>query len=240
MIAAILQLVTYNVKTSPAREMTRKSAREESIAGTEHRILTAAQVAFLENGYAATSLVQVAEQAGVSPRTVYVRFGTKAALLGRVVDVAVVGDAAPVPVMERDWAQLAFTAPSLTERIAAYTRSARNIMERAGGLFRVAQEAALTEPLIRSKCEQGRQGTRSANEAFWQTLVADGLLPATADGTTENPDLVWVMATTSLLGSADNFIQIGRLYNWDLDTYEEWLRTTYSRLAQTLDPASRP
>ncbi|MFB9925420.1 helix-turn-helix domain-containing protein [Amycolatopsis halotolerans] len=50
---------------------------------------------FLEHGYAATALTQVARQAGVAPRTVYVRFGTKAASFRRGIDEALVGDAEP-------------------------------------------------------------------------------------------------------------------------------------------------
>jgi AcrR family transcriptional regulator len=63
----------------------------------------------LADGYTATTLAAVAEAAQVGARTVYVRFGTKAALLKRVVDVAVVGDAEPVDV-GRDPARSAMTA----------------------------------------------------------------------------------------------------------------------------------
>ena len=44
----------------------------------------------------ATTLEAVARRAQVGARTVYLRFGTKAALFKRVVDVAIVGDTEPV------------------------------------------------------------------------------------------------------------------------------------------------
>src|SRR6202035_2361481 len=93
------------------------SLREAQVAQTEERIIAAATELFLENGYVPTTLEAVAKRAQVGARTVYVRFGTKAALFKRVVDVAIVGDAEPVDVLGREWAQVAFTAATRTERI---------------------------------------------------------------------------------------------------------------------------
>ena len=67
----------------------------------------------------ATTLEAVARRAQVGARTVYLRFGTKAALFKRVVNVAIVGDTEPVNVLGRDWVQAALTAPTAAERIAA-------------------------------------------------------------------------------------------------------------------------
>ena len=66
-----------------------------TVARTEAELVEAARALFLEQGYVATTLAQIAERAGVAARTVYVRFGTKAALFMRVVDLALVGDAVP-------------------------------------------------------------------------------------------------------------------------------------------------
>ena len=45
-----------------------------------------------QQGYAATTIQQIAEQADVAWQTVYSVFGTKAAVLSAVFDVAVAGD----------------------------------------------------------------------------------------------------------------------------------------------------
>ena len=95
------------------------SLRQAQVAHTEQRILAAATELFLEGGYLATTLEAVARRAQVGARTVYLRFGTKAALFKRVVDVAIVGDTEPVNVLGRDWVQAALTAPTAAERIAA-------------------------------------------------------------------------------------------------------------------------
>jgi Bacterial regulatory proteins, tetR family len=82
------------------------SLREAQLARTEERIVAAATGLFLADGYVATTLDALAGRAQVGARTVYVRFGSKAALFKRVVDVAIVGDAEPVDVLGRSmcWA----------------------------------------------------------------------------------------------------------------------------------------
>jgi AcrR family transcriptional regulator len=53
--------------------------RQAQVAQTEERIVAAATELFLGDGYTATTLEAVARRARVGARTVYLRFGTKAA-----------------------------------------------------------------------------------------------------------------------------------------------------------------
>ena len=76
--------------------------REAQARRTRARIVAAAHESFARHGFAAT-IREVAEAAQVSPATVELLFGTKAALLDAVVDVALAGDDEPVPVLERGW-----------------------------------------------------------------------------------------------------------------------------------------
>src|SRR5215469_12125148 len=102
-IAVILYLVMSDVKR----------LRAARVAETEERILAAAHDLFVRDGYAATTLTAVADAARVAHRTVYVRFGTKAELLKRVIDVAIVGDTQDIDVASRDWFQAALSAPTI-------------------------------------------------------------------------------------------------------------------------------
>src|SRR5256884_4864826 len=140
--------------------------RQAQVAHTEQRILAAATELFLAHGYLATTLESVARRAQVGARTVYVRFGTKAALFKRVVDVAIVGDTEPVDVLGRDWMIDTMTAPALAGRIAALAAVSRQIMQRTGALFAVAQQAAAVDPLIAGYWPEGRDPTRHGQEAF--------------------------------------------------------------------------
>jgi AcrR family transcriptional regulator len=199
------------------------SLRQAQVAHTEARILAAATELFLEGGYLATTLEAVARRAQVGARTVYLRFGTKAALFKRVIDVAIVGDTEPVDVLGRDWMQAAMTAPTAAERIAASAAASRQIMQRTGALFAVAQQAAAVEPLIAGFWQQGREQTRHAFEVFWTRMAEDGLLAPGADVT-------WLTDTTSVLGAAETYLLVTSTTGWDLDAYEHWLVRTFSQL----------
>jgi AcrR family transcriptional regulator len=216
--------MTGDVNPSPALP----SVRQAQIAQTEQRILAAAADLFLADGYVATTLEAVAKRAQVGGRTVYLRFGTKAALFKRVVDVAIVGDTAPVDVLGRDWMQAALTAPTAAERIAASAAAGRQIMERTGALFAVAQQAAAVEPLIAGFWQQGREQTRHAHALFWTRMADDGLLDP-------GLDLEWLIDTTTILDAAETYLLITRLMRWDLDTYQDWLATTAARLARVAE-----
>jgi AcrR family transcriptional regulator len=204
------------------------SLRQAQIAQTEQRIVAAATELFLADGYVATTLEAVAKRAQVGARTVYLRFGTKAALFKRVVDVAIVGDTEPVDVLGRDWMQAALTAPTAAERIAASAAIGRQIMERTGALFAVAQQAAAVEPLIAGFWQQGREQSRHAHAVALTRMAEDGLLDP-------GVDLDWLIDTTTILAAAETYLLITRLTGWDLDTYQGWLATTFTRLAGVAD-----
>lgn len=200
------------------------SLREAQIAQTEQRIIAAATELFLADGYVPTTLEAVARRAQIAPRTVYVRFGTKAALFKRVVDTAIVGDTEPVGVLDRDWAQAAVTAPTAAQRIAASAAIGRQIIQRTGALFAVAQQAAAVEPLIAEGWQQGREQSRHAQAVFWTRMADDGLLDPAVD-------LDWLIDTTSILAAAETYLLITRMTTWDLDTYQDWLAAAFNRLA---------
>jgi AcrR family transcriptional regulator len=170
----------------------------------------------------------VAQEAGVGDRTVYVRFGTKAALLKRAVDVAIVGDTAPVDVQGREWFQRGLTAATLEERVDAMASGAAGLMERAGPLLAVAREAEATEPVIAAAAQKGREAMLGSYRMWWEKLRADGLIGAEID-------MEWAVATTSLLGHADTYQLMLRTLGWDIASYERWLYRALVRVATYVD-----
>jgi AcrR family transcriptional regulator len=200
-----------------------KGLRAARVADTEERILAAARGLFLRDGYAATTLAAVADAARVGHRTVYVRFGTKAALLRRVVDVAVAGDTRPIDVVSRDWFQAALTAPTLAERVEAAAHGSAALMARAGDLIAIAEQAAPVEPAIAAAARAGREGTRDAIRLFCTKLRDDGLIPA-------GSDVAWLAGTASLLSQAQTYLLGRDTLGWTGDQYQQWLASTLSRL----------
>lgn len=194
--------------------------RAQQVAETEQRLVTSATRLFVRDGYVGTTLAAVTADAGVAPRTLYLRFPTKTDLFRRVMDVAVVGDAARVDVAHRDWARLSLTAPTLDERMLLAARGARDIMARIGPLLPVAEAAASVEPAIATSASAARDATREQIRHFWTTAAGDGLLP-------DHVDLRWLADTAALLGAADTFLLGARLLHWTPDDFEVWLLTTW-------------
>ena len=73
------------VKGQPGR-------RELKARATRHRILDAAEVLFIRDGYAATAIAAIAAAADVAVQTVYAVFGTKRAILAGLLAARTVGD----------------------------------------------------------------------------------------------------------------------------------------------------
>jgi AcrR family transcriptional regulator len=117
------------------------SRRQETARSTRARIVAAAQSSFLAQGYGATTVRQVAEDAGVSQETIYKSFGAKAALLKAVYDLSLVGDDEDIPLSERPEAIAVRDAPSPGEAAAAYAELARIIASRIDPLLRVLHGA---------------------------------------------------------------------------------------------------
>jgi AcrR family transcriptional regulator len=221
--AAILQPMAKPVK---------RDLREARRAETEARLLEAATRLFVRRGYAATTLTDVAAQAGLAPRTLYLHFATKADLLRRCIGVAIAGDAAPVAVGDRPELEAAMTAPTLDERLQLLATLTATLMRRTGPLLEVAQQATATEPTIAAAAQAGRDDTRRNVHAFWHRCADDGLLPGGAD-------LDWLTETATVLTHADTYLLVTRTTGWDADTYERWLLQSWRRLVagSTAGPA---
>ena len=211
------------VTLHPVAEAVKRDLREVRKAETEARLLDAATALFVERGYAGTTLVEVAERAGFAPRTVYVRFATKAELLQRCIGAAIAGDATEMPIAERAWIVEAMGAPTLHERLQRMAEVTATLMRRAGPLLEVAQQAAATEPTIAAAAQAGRDDTARTLADFWRRMDDDGLLPAGCD-------VGWLSDTGTLLAHAETYLLLTKTTGWDIPTYQAWLETTWQRL----------
>jgi TetR/AcrR family transcriptional regulator, regulator of autoinduction and epiphytic fitness len=129
-----------DVKTAAPEGRRQRRARQ-----TRRRILDAAHELFVRHGYSTTTVQQIAERADVAWQTVYSVFGTKAALLSGVFDVAVAGDDEPVPVSERPFVQAINEAPDPKEKMRIFARHLRESGARTAGVLSVIESAAGTE-----------------------------------------------------------------------------------------------
>jgi len=99
----------------------RSPLRADQARETRRRIRDAADELFLERGFVATSMDDIAKAAGVSRQTVFTAFGSKANLLKEAFDVRLAGDDEPLSLAERPETQqiLALSDPAAMLRAQA-------------------------------------------------------------------------------------------------------------------------
>ena len=205
-------------------ELVKIDRRAQRRAETERRLVDSASALFVERGYAATTLADVAEHADIAPRTLYLHFSTKAELLLRCIGVAIAGDAEPTALADRPVMAEAMTAPTFDERLRLMASLTASLMKRTGPLLDVAFQAAPTEASIAAAAAAGRADTRRTLREFWQRIHDDGFLPAAID-------LEWLAETATLVAQAETYLLLRKTTDWDHDRYREWLATTWHRLA---------
>jgi AcrR family transcriptional regulator len=130
--------------------------RARQAAETREEVLAAAMRLFTTQGWAGTTVRAVAAEAGVAVETVYSGFESKKGLLRAAMDAGVVGDAEPIPFVERDeFHRLGHG--SVSERIQSAVSLQASIHERTIGVWRAIMEAAGADPEIESwRCELER------------------------------------------------------------------------------------
>jgi AcrR family transcriptional regulator len=129
----------------PARRPYHSPKRAAAALKTRRAIRAAAETLFLRDGYARTTMKAIAEQAGVSEKTMYLTYATKANLLRDVIQVAVRGDEAPETLADRpEWrAVMAGPPDEVFARFAALNAS---LMTRTAPIIALAESAAAVDP----------------------------------------------------------------------------------------------
>src|SRR5882757_9367772 len=106
----------------------RSPRREQAAAETRTAILDAAEKLFAANGYAATTVNEVAAAATVGPNTVYTSVGGKPQLVVALVERAA---ADPLIIASLDDIDALTDGPEIIKRLAAGTTAARRSQQRA-------------------------------------------------------------------------------------------------------------
>src|SRR6266567_3307099 len=143
--------------------MGKTTKRAEQARATRRRIIECARQLFLEHGYAATTLDQVATAARVAVQTVYFHFGNKHTVLKEVMDVLAVGDDAPIPLLERPWVEQVRDEPDARRALGIWLRNGRVIFGRVAPMLSIVRDAAGADPEM---AEQWRTNQHERYLAF--------------------------------------------------------------------------
>ncbi len=189
------------------------SRRRADAEARQRSIIEAATRLFVEQGFGATTIDQIAAAANVSPQTIYATYNSKGGVLFRAIEVAVAGDFDETPLLQR--------APILAEisehrtQFAYSARYVREMHDRVAALMRVMEAAAAIDPSL----EEARSGLLRqirAGCAFWiEQIGADALRPGLSKE--QATDVMFTVQAPHLysLYTAD--------LGWTADEYETWL-----------------
>jgi AcrR family transcriptional regulator len=201
------------------------SGRQAQAAETRQKVIEAATRLFAEQGYAPTSIGQIAAAAGVSAPTVFAGFRTKVNLFARVLEVAIVGDDEPVPLAARAPMRAVDEAQTFDEAVERLADAVAEVAQRAGPIMVLAYAAADADPQIadlvtRMDAQRLAGATRMA-----ATLAAKR---GVEDKRGRMRDTIW------LLISIQQWDLLVRQRNWPLADYRTWLRDSLRDLGSSV------
>jgi AcrR family transcriptional regulator len=205
------------VKTATATRPTRR----ERARATRLRITKAAYTLFCERGFAGTTMVDIAEAAGVAVQTVYFTFHTKSELLSRAYDFAVLGEDEPLPPEKQPWYAKMTAEPNVTKALRHLVEGVGAILRRATPLDTVVRASAGSDPdtaRVRAFHERLRaEGYRALLEILClKSALRDGVTPERA-------------THLLLLYLGDIYRVLVHDFGW---THEDWIDWTVATVAE--------
>lgn len=206
------------MSTKPPTRSYDSPRRREQAAATRAAILTVALRLFEEDGYAATSIAAIAREAGVTPRTVYLGFETKAGLLRAVWNRALRGERDEAPVAQQEWFQQVIAEPDPERALRLNARNSRRFKERSTTLLQVVRDAAPLEPEIAGLWERIQAEYHSNQRAVVASLGPGALRRGLTVG--RAADILWT------LNHPNTWIQLSAMRGWKPAQYERWVADT--------------
>jgi AcrR family transcriptional regulator len=205
------------MKLEGPQDRLRPNRRQLQAAQTRREIIMAATRLFTEQGYARTSVTDIAREAGVAVQTIYSSLGSKAQIITAMVDE--VDLIAGIPELNDQ----AMRATDPNEVIAIAVRLTRQLNERCQDILAGLRSAAQVDEEIASAYARGNARHAAGARQFTERLAALGALRPGLD--TEN-----AAASLSVLLSTDVWVQLRTDHRWTFDRSESWLVATLRAL----------
>ena len=196
--------------------------REEHARHRRQRVVDAALGLFLEHGYTATTIEAIARKAAVAPATVYQAFGTKQAILARILDQTIAGDGGPAALLDRDWVKQASRHPDPRQRLALVIRHTSQVAARTAPIKDVMRDAAAADPAVRQLIRDDDQRRYITQQALVDLVIGkDSLRPGC--------DRDHAAATFFALVNSHSYQLLATHLGWSPADWQQWLTTVLDR-----------
>jgi AcrR family transcriptional regulator len=195
-----------------------KTRQQIAAEETQRVIVEAAAQLFLDRGYHATSIGQIAANAGVAVQTIYNSIGSKRDVLSRVLDFAAAGERAPLPVPQfmREQTEHELDPHRIIDQLVEFWQGA---FPRTAPVFRIIRDAAGIDPeaatLDRDRAAQRLHNYKTAA----QLLGRHGALR-------DELTIDQAAATIFTIGHPETYRTLVLDGNWDDRQWATWARAT--------------
>ncbi|HEV2036055.1 MAG TPA: helix-turn-helix domain-containing protein [Candidatus Dormibacteraeota bacterium] len=197
-----------DVKPLPTR-----AGRRQKAAQTRGRILEAAYRLFSAAGYEATTMLVVAEAAGVAVQTVYFVFGTKARLLAEVESRMIRGDASLEQSGQQTWAAQMQHETDPQKLVALFVEATADVLSRISPFVIAVGPALPSDPQSVAARDRGR------DEFFRVVIDRLAALRSLRDGLTPSRGVDIIRVVNTVEAYADLTTHRG----WTVVEWKQWL-----------------
>lgn len=194
----------------------RSTLREVNANATRLTIVQAAGGLFIERGYVATSIEAIADAAGVSRATVFTSVGGKPVLLKKAYDIALVGDDADVPLVQRAASQAIRAEPNVERFLDRYAGLVTEINSRLARIYEAVRGAASADADVRNVFDKIQAERRVGSGRVIEDVQSKGPLRPGLTGEVA-ADLLWV------LNDAGLYHLLVHQRGWPQEQFQTWL-----------------
>jgi AcrR family transcriptional regulator len=192
--------------------------RQAQARETQRHIADAARELFVERGWAATSIRDVADRAGVSVQTIYNAFeGGKAAIFHRVMDIVVVGDDEPLAMADRPEYRAMFETEDPDELLRIGVRMMVELFGRMAPLLPAIRAAVAADPAVAGSwsANYGQSRYEGIAASMGRLAGLGALRPGLDAG--RAADIMWTVL------SAETYDALVVARGWTADDYAAWV-----------------
>jgi AcrR family transcriptional regulator len=184
---------------------------------------------FAERGYARSTIAAIAEDAGVSPETIYLSLGGKPGVLEGAIEMAITGAEDGAAEHDSSWATVA-EVPDASERLEKMVEYSCTILARTRPLHAVVRGAADKEPFAAALSQRLLHDRLSAQTGRIRKYLADDLRRGLSIGEAGHRYCV--------LASPEVYYLLTVELGWTAAQHREWLTDLLK--TELLAPRTRP
>jgi AcrR family transcriptional regulator len=189
--------------------------RREQAAATRAVILEAAQRRFERDGFSATTMADIAAEAGVALKTVYVAFATKSGVLRALWNLRLRGGSEEVPIAQQPVYREVLEERDPERQLRLNARNSREGKLRVAALADVIRSAAPLDPDIGELWARIGSEYRANQRVIAESLDAKGALRPDLD-VERASDILWT------LNHPNTWHLLVSERGWTPEEYERW------------------